>query len=138
MDQLQKATVILGAGASFDVAHPEAVRAPDLRPPLAAEIFGARAYGNAFWPIMQTYPEVKLLQQLLYRKTADREFNLESELRRYADSDVVEYQQAFMRVPAYIRDLLYRLTTIFGLTPRFTFFHPFFEPTTTLAFGFCR
>jgi len=61
----KKACVILGAGASYDVANDGApIRNPELRPPLARELFNMEKR-REFSNVMTSYPGAKVLSSSL-------------------------------------------------------------------------
>jgi len=113
ISDLQKACVVLGAGASCDVWSEGTPRISGhiagqdaWRPPLARELFDTNAR-PAFWDVMKLYPGAKYLSDLLYPVIVKGEIAIEEELRRYAKHDDADLQEKFKHVPPYLRDLLW-------------------------------
>lgn len=115
LDRPNRAAVILGAGASFDV-HNETVpvNRPDLRPPLAKQLFEAR-----FWGIAQQYAGVRVLGAELGRlaQLDDRPFDLEERLGEYSSSNDFRTRRHFKDIPPYLRDLLMTVSNEYVPSP---------------------
>ena len=102
-----RACVILGAGASYDVAGlGSAIQRPELRPPLAKELFSIRGR-KEFADVLGKYPGADLLTQRLAARITNDELSVENSLREYAYHQDPLIQEHFKHVPAYLRDLLY-------------------------------
>lgn len=115
MDELKRVTVILGAGASFDVHNGSVpIIRPEMRPPLAKQLFEAR-----FWGIAQSYIGVKVLGAELGRLAQLEElpFDLEERLSQYASSEDALTRRHFRDIPPYLRDLLMRVTDEYVPSP---------------------
>ncbi|MEX0786181.1 MAG: hypothetical protein WD939_06050 [Dehalococcoidia bacterium] len=100
---MKKAAVVLGAGASFDV-HNDTVPVlnPDLRPPVARQLFDAR-----FWHYRRPYRGAEVLGAELGRLARDDSaFDLEARLTQYATSSDERTRRHFKDVPPYLRDVL--------------------------------
>lgn len=107
----KKACVILGAGASWDVANDGApIKRPEFRPPLARELFNMQKRPE-FWTVMIPYDGAKLLSSSLAPLIELGEVGVEDALREYAYHSKPQPQQHFKHIPAYLRDLMYRVST---------------------------
>lgn len=110
---MSKAVVILGAGASFDVANPSVPAQNHLRPPLARELFEHR-----FSDLRFPYPGAVIIgSELGARASTGDAFDLEAYLTRYAESANPETRRHFREVPAYLRDVLMRCADGYVRTP---------------------
>ncbi len=101
---MQNLAVIVGAGASADVHNGSVpITSPNLRPPLARELFDAR-----FWGFRQNYVGAEVLGAELGRFAANNEptFDLEALLTGYANSSDPRTRLAFRYIPPYLRDVL--------------------------------
>lgn len=103
---LPKAVVVLGAGASFDVANEGApVLSPVGRPPLARDLFaGQREHVNA---VLRRYPGAQILAQRLGPLIATGENSVEVELRKFAEHPDDTLRRYFNFIPPYLRDLIF-------------------------------
>ncbi len=115
---LNKACVILGAGASFDVRGPGSrERNSAFRPPLTRDLFnigGNQEYQN----IIRWYPGANTLAQRIARlDRSENEIGIERELRRYAEHHNSQIREHFKHIPAYLRDLLYLASNAYTYTP---------------------
>ena len=104
----QKACVILGAGASYDVVPEDSqlVIEPVFRPPLTSGLFDI-AGNRSNREVIADYPGAQVLApelDAIGRRGAD----LESALRHFAEHPDPQTQQHFKQIPAYIRDVLQR------------------------------
>ena len=101
-----KAVVVVGAGASHDVAN-EGVRGWDQRwkPPLAKDLFSGHL--DHYAKILAQYPGALVLAQRLAPLGGRA---LESMLRDYAEHESEILRQYFKEIPLYLRDLLYQAT----------------------------
>ena len=106
----KKVCVILGAGASYDVANDGApINDKELRPPLARELFNMQERPR-FWRVMSPYDGAKVLSQSLAPLIETGEVGIEDALRRYAYHSNPDTQQHFKHIPGYLRDLMYRVS----------------------------
>ena len=104
--QLPKACVILGAGASYDVWDRGALtRDPKLKPPLAKELFDI-TQKDAYQPILATYPGAHFLAQGIASKISSGEASIEQELLRLASHHDPRTKEQFKHIPPYLRDVL--------------------------------
>ncbi len=113
---IQKACVILGAGASYDVGGKGSPLDASFRPPLAIDLFNIEKHG-AYWNILRRYSGAKFLGQRLARKSASGIIDIERELREYAKHPNKEIREAFKHIPAYLRDLLFSVSTVYTAVP---------------------
>lgn len=112
-----KICVILGAGASLDVAGPGSpIINPSLRPPLAIDLFDIQKH-DAYWSIMERYNGAVVLGQQLAAHIPSGAFNLEKELRRYAEHKDDNIRKHFKYIPAYLRDLIFWLSKEYTPAP---------------------
>ena len=100
IEQLPKACVILGAGASHDVAGQNAGRAI---PPLANELF-SDVYSER---ILRRYPEARFLASRLESIVLEGEQAIEDALREDKEHSDETIRQKFKEIPAYLRDLIF-------------------------------
>lgn len=101
-----KLCVILGAGASHDVAGDGSpLINKNFRPPLAKDLFNI-AQNPAYWDVIKKYQGASFLAQPLATKIPSGEISLENELRKYSMHQDPEIRHAFKYIPAYLRDLL--------------------------------
>lgn len=115
---LPKICVILGAGASHDVAGPGApVKMKDFKPPLAHELFHEIRQKDHYWRVLSRYPGAAFIAQSLATKSALVEFNLESELRRLSRHRDPQTRQNFKQVPGYLRDLIHLASVSYVESP---------------------
>lgn len=106
-----KVCVILGAGASFDVRNIGTPSiAPNMRPPLANELFNMQENPHYFSTIMDVYPRAKVLAQIIAPRAAAGTETIETELARLARHEDPQTSQDFKQIPPYLRDLLYRVS----------------------------
>ena len=119
MNNLPKACVILGAGASYDV-HGEGSKlmssGETYRPPLAKELFDISGR-QGFHDILSQYPDAEILTQQLAPLIIKGEISIEKELMRYSTHDSPTIREKFKQIPAYLRDLLYRSSKDYTRTP---------------------
>jgi len=101
----KRVAVILVAGASLGSSNLDAEVDDDWRPPLAVNLFGARAYQGGYWELLQRYSGAQAIQDLMFQESKKPGFAFETALRRFAEHSV--YKQLFKHVPAYLRDLLH-------------------------------
>lgn len=105
---MDKACVILGAGASRDIRGNSS---PEInayfKPPLAAELFDV-SKNPAYLEIIQPYSGAFFLAQRLGIKaeTLGNKFDMEDELRNFADHKDEQIQKKFRQIPVYLCDLL--------------------------------
>lgn len=103
---MEKACVILGAGASHDVYNGGSpLKNKDFKPPLARHLFDMENH-DAYWRVMERYPGARVLTQLLAPKSRQNEFSLEQELRTLASHSDLNVATHFKQIPPYLRDLL--------------------------------
>lgn len=114
MGELEQVTVILGAGASFDVHNGSVpILNPEMKPPLAKQLFEAR-----FWNIAGQYAGVKVLGAELGRiAQLESAFDLEERLSQYASSTDTLTRRHFKDIPPYLRDVLIRVTNDYVPSP---------------------
>lgn len=109
--ELPKLTIIVGAGASHDVANEGTHKEDKWRPPLAAELFRINKR-EVFEPLLREYPGAAALVDRLaplaehYAEHNPQDFKLEEKLRAYADHRDVRIRQQFKEIPAYIRAVI--------------------------------
>ena len=114
---LKKVCVILGAGASYDVSgEGSPIINDDFRPPLAIDLFNISKH-ESYYYIMQRYNGAVFLGQELARKSSSGAINIERELRRYSSHEDKVTREHFKHIPAYLRDLLYRVSTEYTYVP---------------------
>jgi len=110
---MKRAVVILGAGASFDVANSSVPTQDHLRPPLARHLFEPRFAGTR-----SNYAGAVVigseLGELAQRGDA---FDLEAHLTRYAKSPNDTTRFHFRQVPGYLRDVLMQCGNGYVPTP---------------------
>lgn len=113
VEDLPKACVILGAGASYDVHsdYSSLVRSPEFRPPLAQGLFDILNNPEYASQIMSYYPDAYTLTQDIAPRIASKNVDLETALREYVEHRDPRVRQMFKQVPAYLRDLLHRCST---------------------------
>lgn len=103
---MEKACIILGAGASHDVYNGGSpLINVDFKPPLARDLFDMEQHPT-YWQVMQQYPRARVLTQLLSPKARKNEFSLEQELRTLANHSDPQVAAHFKQIPPYLRDLL--------------------------------
>lgn len=106
MDQRDKVTVILGAGASAGLHNEQGPSNSGLRPPLANELFVARP---EFREHLLKYPGAHQLQQAeLGAMSSKNTFPLEEKLREYAKDPNSDIRDQFKYIPPYFRDIIRR------------------------------
>jgi len=117
MNELPKACVILGAGASHDV-HGEGSRIinNDYRPPLAIEFFDIDR-NHAYYNVLHPYPGARALAQQLAPIVKSGQISIEEELLRYAKHHSPQIRSQFKHVPPYLRDLIYLSSTQYTSVP---------------------
>ncbi|GAJ08050.1 unnamed protein product, partial [marine sediment metagenome] len=114
---LSKACVVLGAGASYDVAgEGSPLINANFRPPLARDLFDINGHPD-YWYVMQSYNGAAVLSQELAPLILSGEISIERELRRYAEHKDERIRQNFKHIPAYLRDLLFRASTEYTHVP---------------------
>lgn len=104
---MQKVCVILGAGASNDVADENSpLKNKGLfRPPLVRDLFATNQHPE-YSEIMRKYQGACLLAPHLASRVSSGEISIEQELKRYAEHTRPNLYQAFKHIPPYLRDLL--------------------------------
>ncbi len=113
----RKVCVILGAGASHDIAgEGSPLINSDFQPPLALDLFDIARH-PAYWNVMQHYNGAAVLSQELAPLILSGEISIEKELRRYAEHKDERIRQNFKHIPAYLRDLLFRASTEYTHVP---------------------
>ena len=114
---LNKACVILGARASYDVAgEGSPIANTDFRPPLAQDLFDIKKH-VAYWDVMVYYNGAQVLSQELAPLISSGNIGIEKALRKYAEHSDSRIQEHFKHVPAYLRDLLFRASTEYTYVP---------------------
>ena len=109
-----KAAVILGAGASYDAYNGLGRADEDWQPPLVKELLG-RAETDTFTEILRRYQGAMHLAGVAKPLTERRqEVGLEEQLTEFSDSDDRLTRAHFDQIPAYLRDLLWRVSSIYG------------------------
>lgn len=106
-EQLTKVCVILGAGASFDVAnYGSQVLNNGFRPPLAVELFDTKKRPE-FYRILQEYSGAEFLARDIAPVQQQGNTGLEELLKSYAYHSDDRIRQRFKHIPPYLRDLLW-------------------------------
>ena len=113
---MQKVCVILGAGASYDVGGEGSPINDSLRPPLAIDLFNIKRH-RSYWNIIRQYSGAKFLGQRLARKSSSEAIDIERELKEYANHENGQIREHFKHIPAYLRDLLYSVSTGYTEVP---------------------
>ena len=114
---VEKACVILGAGASCDVAgEGSLIIEHEFRPPLASELFDISNH-PLYWNIMAPYRGARVLTQMLAPLISSGQIDVENALRKYAEHTDSQIREQFKHIPAYLRDLLYRASTQYTSMP---------------------
>lgn len=117
LDQLPKACVILGAGASADVWNGSAPKlTSDYKPPLARDLFAIEKHPRYF-EVLSRYPAARSLAASLSPLSASTAFDLERHLRELAEHKDKRIRQQFKYVPPYLRDLLWHASYKYTPTP---------------------
>ncbi|MBI2767146.1 MAG: SIR2 family protein [Chloroflexi bacterium] len=99
----KRMVVLMGAGASHDVANYTFQPRPEFRPPLATGLFQT----EAFWNIAKTYVGMNTMWSLLAAETTENSaFALEERLSQLLNHHNVYMRRAFKAIPLYLRDLL--------------------------------
>jgi len=98
---MQKAAVILGAGASHGVWNEVGPKPDGPPPPVTDELFGAQ-----FDSTLQTYPGAVVVGALLRSKMGARDFNFERELAHIARREEEGTQADYKDVLPYLREVL--------------------------------
>ncbi len=116
-DRIKKICVILGAGASKDIAGEGApIVQSEFQPPLARDLFNISNH-RAYWEIMNIYNGAKILTQELAQLVSSGPIPIEDALRRYAEHPDERIRQHFKHIPAYLRDLLWRVSSAYVPMP---------------------
>ena len=104
----KKCTVILGAGASYDVHIPGTTREPrsEFRPPLTAQLFDPRFHG-----LRNRLTGSEFLGYELASLAKAGALNLEQKLREYANDNNQRIRRLFKDIPIYIRSVLIDCST---------------------------
>jgi len=99
----KKCTVILGAGASYDVHIPGTTTDPrsDFRPPLTVQLFDTRFQGQR-----NHFEGSKFLGYEFASLAKAGALNLEQKLREYANDNNQQIRRLFKDIPIYIRSVL--------------------------------
>ena len=107
---MARVCVILGAGASYDIANEGAyVINEQLRPPLASHLFHVKDRA-AYYGILQRYPDADYLASNLAPLVEEGAIGVEEALRRLANSVEPNIQRKFGQIPMYLRDLIFETT----------------------------
>lgn len=118
---MERAVVVLGAGASYDMWNGLGTRALAYRPPLTAEMFGRydprpvdgagdfddRVHGA----LLDTYRGAAAIAQVLAPALASGTVAIERALRTFAEHPSPASRRNFLHVPPYLRDLIHLTTT---------------------------
>lgn len=114
---VERACVILGAGASYDVGgEGSPIKQSDFRPPLAIDLFNIKKHPS-YWDVMRHYKGAMFLGQELAQKSSSGAIGIERELKRYADHENEVIREHFKHIPAYLRDLLFRASRDYTYVP---------------------
>ena len=114
---MNKACVILGAGASHGVAgYAAGVNLAAWQPPLAKQLFDFKDKPQ-YREVIGQYPGADFLAQNIASKINQTGFDLETELRRLAEHDDEITRQQFKQIPPYIRDVIQRTTVDYVARP---------------------
>lgn len=104
---LSKACVIIGAGASYDVAGEGVpVFNDSWRPPLAVDLFNISKHDN-YWEVMSRYRGAVVLGQELASLIPSGDIGIEKALRECAEHEDDQIRQCFKHIPPYLRDIIY-------------------------------
>jgi hypothetical protein len=103
----ERITVILGAGASWDVDTGSTPRTnPEWHPPLVSNLFEGR---ETFYDVRRYYRGAARLGQVLHPRAAAGALDMEQELRSLAESDDPVTRRDFLDIPPYLRDVMYQV-----------------------------
>ena len=119
MNQLHKACVILGAGASKDISGEGTtikLGGEAWQPPLAKDLF-AISHHPYYQAVLSKYPGADFLAQSLATQISSGQDNIENALREYAEHSNTRIREQFKQIPPYIRDLIHRCTTQYTNSP---------------------
>lgn len=118
VQEMPKACVILGAGASNDVDNgsPPVLNHGDFRPPLASDLLAIGSHPQ-YSQVLQPYPGARALASILSPMSGQTTFALETELRRLSEHPDERVRRQFKHVPPYLRDLLWRASYQYTNTP---------------------
>ena len=119
MNQLHKACVILGAGASKDISGEGSsikLLGKDWQPPLAKDLFDI-SHHPRYQEILSKYPGADVLTQKLAPLILSGQISVEKALRKYAEHSNALMQAHFKHIPPYIRDLIYCSSTRYTHSP---------------------
>ncbi len=117
MKDLLKACVILGAGASKDIAGAgSSLINPHWQPPLAKDIFQIRSNPD-YQGILTKYPGADFLAQSLAPLASSGQISVEKALRKYAEHPDTVIRARFKHIPPYIRDIIYASSTMYTYSP---------------------
>jgi len=98
--------VVLGAGASHDAWNGGAPRRnANLQPPLARDLFDI-GHHEEYWQYARDYPGAQYVAQVLAPRLGANAFNVESELRKFAEHSNPDKRAHYFWVPPYLRDLI--------------------------------
>ena len=107
MEDLPKACVILGAGASHDISGEGApIKQADFRPPLSKDLFDIDSH-RTYYDILRMYPGAEYLTQTLASKIKSEPISLEEELTKLSQHNDPVVVSHFKHIPPYLRDLIY-------------------------------
>lgn len=113
---MDKVMIVVGAGASKDVANTSAPVKNQWTPPLASELFGKRA-SDHFWEILRRYPGAVVLSSELAPLADSNTLPLEQKLRDYSQHKDPRVRQHFRQIPPYLRDLLAMVSASYTSNP---------------------
>lgn len=109
--------VVLGAGASYDVAtEGNKQLIPASRPPLANELFNLEAKSQ-YQDILEQYPGAGFLASYLGATIAKHPTALETELRKLAYSENPQVNKYFAQIPMYLQHLISYTTLTYVSRP---------------------
>ncbi len=109
-------TIILGAGASYDVANECCEGVQDWQPPLARQLFDFEKKRN-FLSVLNQFPGAGTLAQELAPLTKSEDFDLEQKLREYSEHKDERVRQHFKEIPPYIRGVIVECCNMY--TPKY-------------------
>lgn len=117
MDNLPKACVIIGAGASHDVkGEGSPIIELEFQPPLAKDLFDIEKH-VPYWSILSRYPGAQVLTQRLASLLKSGQVSIEQELTKYSQHSNNQIRSYFKDIPAYLRDLIYRASVRYTHIP---------------------
>jgi len=100
-------TIVFGAGASFDCAHPANSEVdPQYRPPLTKDLFEFRPTFNS---ILAKYRRVETLSDDLRSRIQAGE-SIEDILRQYSSETTLQLKRQYWEIPFYLQELIWEVS----------------------------